>query len=573
MVDALHIGDALLHRTVIDSAPDGILLVNRSGTILGANRAMERLSGHAPDQLIGQSVGIFLPPHLRERHTTLVDTFFVQPSTRPMGMVGQLQLLRRDGGAVPIDIALGHCEADGQPLAAVFIRDMTEVSRLQSQMHYQATHDTLTGLVNRWMFGQHMQQALMQSIRQGRPLGLLLLDLDYFKAINDTHGHAVGDLVLVEVARRLKGTLRAGDLLGRLGGDEFAVLLPELMAPDDAATVADKVLRALALPCSVQGCSVDLGVSIGIACCPRDATDADTLLRYADMAMYTAKDGGRGSYASYAAHMGHRFEESLRLHDRLKLALQHDALALHYQPQVDVATGRVVGLEALLRWFDDELGTVPPDRFIPVAVNTGLILPLGEWVMKTACRQIAQWAADGLRVRVSVNLSAQQFRQRDLAERLQRCMATYGTPPELLELEVTESEAVADPEVAQQVLTWMGSLGVGVALDDFGTGYSSLSYLHQLPVTRLKIDREFIQNITSNADDATLVRAIIVLAHTLGLPVVAEGVETEAQLRFLRQHGCEAYQGWLFARALPADEVRALVWPPADGQPGTLRLA
>ncbi len=546
---------------VLDAAPDGILLVTRSGTILSANPAMERLSGYSAEQLVGQSVGMFLPAHLREKHTLLVDAFFGQPSARPMGRVGQLQLLRRNGSAIPIDIALGSLTMQDQQVAAVFIRDMTELRRLQEQMSHQATHDALTGLSNRWVFGLQLEQALQQSLRHKRTLGLLLLDLDDFKTINDGHGHGVGDLVLVEVARRLQGVMRVSDILARQGGDEFTVLLPGLSCPEDAHTVAQKLLLALAVPCRVQGYLVSLSASIGLACCPHDAADADTLMRYADMAMYAAKDAGRGTYRVYAPPMGQQVEQNMQLHERLRVALQNDRLALHYQPQIDVAHGTVVGLEALLRWHDDVLGPVPPNRFVPVAVRYGLMLELGEWVLRTACRQIATWAAAGLFIRVSVNVSAQQFRQPGLAERLQRCLTEYGVAPEWLELEITESEAMADTQLACEVLHQLEAMGVGVALDDFGTGYSSLSYLRQLPVSRLKIDRAFVRDIATNAGDATLVRAVIALAHTMGLPVVAEGVENEHQLDFLRRHGCEICQGWLFHPALPADEVAAVVWP------------
>ena len=564
LTGVLGVSDASMERTVISAAPDGILLVAADGTILMANPAIEAISGYAADDLVGRSIGIFLPPWLRDKHDGLVRSFFHRPSARPMGMVNHLQLMRSDGHPVSIDIALGSCEAQGEPAVVVFIRDMTEMRRLQEDIQHQATHDSLTGLANRWMFGQHLHQAMARSQRHGQPLGLLLLDLDDFKAINDGHGHAVGDQVLVEVARRLKACLRGGDTLARLGGDEFTVLLPEVAGREGARQVADKLLRALALPCRLHGYELHLAASIGIALYPDDAPDGDTLMRYADMAMYSAKDAGRNTYAVYASRMGRLLEEKLRLHERLKLALGQGGLSLHYQPQVDVVSGRMVGVEALARWHDPELGEISPERFIAVAVGTGLIHELGEWVMLTACRQLARWHAGGIPVRVSVNLSAQQFRRRDLVERLQRLMADTGVPVQALELEITESEAMSDPQQARELLLRLRTLGVAVALDDFGTGYSSLSYLRDLPVARLKIDREFIRHIAERAADATLVRAVIGLAHTLGLPVVAEGVETGEQLAFLREHGCEACQGWLFSRAVPPEAIEAL-WFAQDG--------
>jgi diguanylate cyclase (GGDEF)-like protein/PAS domain S-box-containing protein len=551
--------DESLAQVAIEAAPDGILMVDKSGTIIKANPAMELLSGYAPHELVGQPVGIFLPPHLRDKHGHLVRGFFGRPVPRPMGLVGQLQLLRRDQTMVPIDIALGHCRVDDEDAAVVFIRDMTEVKRLQDDMHYQATHDGLTGLINRWMFAQHFEQAIQRSLRNGRATAILLLDLDDFKLVNDSYGHAVGDQVLVEVARRLRGGLRAGDVLARQGGDEFTVLLPDLPSLDHAHQVADKLHRLLAAPWKLKDCAVSVGASIGIASFPADAQDAQTLMRYADMAMYEAKARGRSRSVVYEARMSELLSERTQLHDRLRLALETGGLQLHFQPQVDVESGAIVGAEALLRWTDPELGVVPPDRFIPLAVSTGLIQPLGDWVLGQACRQVAQWVLAGTPLRVSVNLSAQQFRQDSLPERLQALLAEHATPPELLELEITETEAMAEPELAREVLDRLRALGVSIALDDFGTGYSSLSYLRMLPVSRLKIDREFIRHITTRADDATLVRAVIALAHTLGLPVVAEGVEEEAQLRFLRHHRCETFQGWLFCKAVPAEVLGELL--------------
>lgn len=549
----------MLERTAIDAAPDGVLMVNAQGIILKANPAMELLCGYSETELVGRSVNIFLPERMREKHTHLIAGYFSQPVTRPMGLVRQLQLQRSDGSSVHVDIALGQCSVADEPAAVVFIRDMTEVRRLQEDMQYQATHDSLTGLANRWMFGQHFEQAIQRATRSGRPLALLLLDLDDFKGINDAHGHAVGDQVLMEVARRLRGALRSGDVLSRLGGDEFTVLLPDLPSLAHAQQVAEKLQRLLSAPCRVQGCEVSLGASIGLACYPTDAHDTETLMRYADMAMYAAKGKGRGTWVAYAPHMSQALAEKNQLQDRLKQAMERGGLELHYQPQVDVARGGIVGVEALLRWTDPELGPISPERFIPVAVCSGLIQPLGDWVLETACRQSAQWRQAGTPVRISVNLSAQQFRHTQLVDRLAHWMAHHGTSPDLLELEITETEAMADPEMAQEVLQRLRDLGVSIALDDFGTGYSSLSYLRLLPVSRLKIDREFTRHIMSRPDDATLVRAVIALAHTLGLPVVAEGVETEGQLHFLRQHQCEVFQGWLYAKALPAVDVAALL--------------
>jgi diguanylate cyclase (GGDEF)-like protein/PAS domain S-box-containing protein len=546
-------------RAIIASAPDGIMLVDQNGTILLANEAMAQISGYTAEALVGLPVEIFLPPAMHSRHRANVRSHAQHPMRRPMGRLGNLALLRRDGLSVPVDISLSQCQTDERTATVVFVRDMTGVKRMEQQMQFQATHDSLTGLVNRWMFHQHLNLALAQSQRQRRPLALLLLDLDDFKSINDGYGHAVGDKILIEVAHRLAAVLRSADTLARLGGDEFIVLLPEILEVADAAHVASKLLAALARPALVDGSEIHLGGSIGLVVCPRDAQDAETLLRYADMAMYRAKAAGRGTFAVYSASMGAQMKEKVMLQEKLKLALEAGSLVLHYQPQVDVVSGRITGAEALLRWHDEELGEITPARFIPIAEASGLILPLGDWVMRSACQQAAAWARAGTPLRVGINLSARQFRQQRLAHRLGEQLAEFGTPPELIELEITESEAMADPQQTKDLLRQLCQLGVGIALDDFGTGYSSLAYLREFPITRLKIDRAFIAPITEREADATLVRAVLALARAMHLCVVAEGVEQTKQLDFLRDQGCDCYQGWLFSKALPVAAFDALL--------------
>lgn len=553
--------EAALALAAMHAAPDGILLVDPAGRILLANAAMEHISGYAAAELQGQPLAVLLPPAVRDAHAHHFQHYLQAPTRRPMGMGRDLWIARKDGRLAPVDIALGHTDARGGA-AVAFVRDISEVRRMEAQMHFQATHDTLTGLVNRWQFGQRLEQAIVESARSGQPFALLLLDLDDFKAVNDGYGHAAGDRVLLEVARRLKGALQPGDTLARLGGDEFTVLLPSVGTVAQAEQVATRLLDALCQPYAMHGFELDSGASLGIARYPADAQDAATLLRYADMAMYHAKQAGRALYAFYEPHLGQRMAEKLQLHERLKLALAYGSLRLHYQPQVDVATGAICAVEALLRWSDPLLGEVPPDRFIPVAEATGLILPLGAWVLDAACAQAAAWASAGTPVRVAINLSAQQLRQADLVEQVERCLHRHGLAPTLLEVEVTESEAMADPVQAREVLRRLQVLGVGIALDDFGTGHSSLAYLRQLPVTRVKIDRTFVRPLLHNPVDATFVRAIIALAKTLDLQVVAEGVEWAEQRGLLAQYGCDAYQGWLFSRAVPAPHLAALLQAP-----------
>lgn len=555
-LDALGLSGAAL----IEFAPDGILVVDGGGLIRWSNAAMGELCGHDTAVLLGQSVDVLLPPHARSAHAHHVHRFFGNPYVRTMGRLGKLRLWHREGREVAVDISLAQVTSDdGQPYAVLFARDATEANAQREQLEQLAMLDPLTGLHNRRMFHEQLNQAVGHALRTGRTMAVCLVDLDDFKSINDGYGHHTGDDVLKEAARRLRMGLRAGDSLARLGGDEFAVLLRDLKNPDEAVHVARKIVAQLQQPMAIGHVPVHVGTSVGVVYAPDDAQDALTLMRYADMALYQAKDAGRGTHVVYDPAMAHRLSENLLLRERLQHALENNGLTLHYQPQVGMGGEGVVSVEALLRWNDPELGQVPPDRFIPVAESTGLILPLGDWVLETACRQMALWQAQGLYLRVAINVSAQQFRHRDLAVQVGQALQRHGVAPHLLELEVTESVAMSDPEQAGAMLSQLAEMGVGVALDDFGRGHSSLLYLLQLPVTRLKIDRMFIGGVPESIEHSTLTRAVIGLARTLGKSVVAEGVETLAQLSFLQDESCECCQGWYFSKAVPAHEVPALL--------------
>lgn len=544
----------LREKVTLNAAPDGVLWVDDTGLILMANPAMETLTGYSANELVGQNVDMFLPAHLRARHAQSMRGYFMAPHSRAMGSM-DLKLLRQDGQWLPVDISLGYWEDQGARHAIAYIRELTERKKFEESLKHQATHDELTGLPNRWLFRLQLSQALARAGRSGLRVAVLFLDLDYFKTVNDSFGHATGDALLLQVGARIRGDLRENDLLARLGGDEFAILLTDLADVDEAVTVATKLLTSLQASYRLQDQDVYSGGSLGLAFYPDDAQDSDTLLRYADMAMYQAKQAGRGTYACYSQDMDRRVHEDMYLHTRLKEALVQGVLKLHYQPQVDVKTGAIVGAEALLRWHDSELGDVPPSRFIPVAEATGLILPLSDWVLETACGQIAAWAQAGTPLRVAVNFSAQQFNQRNLPEKVRAALERTGAQAQWLDIEITESVAMTQPEQAREQINALVGLGCRVALDDFGTGYSSLAYLKTLPVSKLKIDKSFMDDIPFDANDVTISRAIIALAHSLGLTLVAEGVETDAQLAFLRQYGCEVYQGWLFAKAMAAEEL------------------
>ncbi|MDO8769930.1 MAG: EAL domain-containing protein [Burkholderiaceae bacterium] len=545
---------SLRESVTLNAAPDGILWVDDDGRILMANPGMATLSGYTEHELVGQNVDLFLPPHLRARHALSMRGYFTTPHPRAMGLM-DLKLLRRDGRMLPVDVSLGNWEDDGKRHAIAYVRDLTERKKFEESLRHQASHDELTGLPNRWLFRLQLNQALARAGRSGLRVAVLFLDLDYFKTINDSFGHATGDALLVQVGTRMRSVLRENDTLARLGGDEFAILLSDLAHVDEAVRVATKLLLSLQSSYRLQNQEVYSGGSLGLAFYPDDAQDSDTLLRFADLAMYQAKQAGRGAYACYSQEMDQRVHQDMQLHTRLKEAIAQGTLYLHYQPQVDVKSGAVVGAEALLRWHDAVLGTVSPSRFIPVAEATGLILPLSDWVLETACRQIAAWAQAGTPLRVAVNFSAQQFRQRDLSEKIRAALTRTGAQAQWLDIEITESVAMTQPEQACEQINALVGLGCHVALDDFGTGYSSLAYLKALPVSKLKIDKSFMDGIPDDANDVAISRAIIAMAHSLGLTLVAEGVETDAQLAFLRQYGCEAYQGWLFAKAMTAEDL------------------
>ncbi len=544
----------LREKLILSTAPDGVLWVDHRGSILMANPAIAQMSGYSTQELVGQPVNLLLPSHMHARHTQSMAAFFTKPHARAMA-ASDLQLQRRNGDLLPVDIALGHWEGRQERHAIAYIRDLTDRKKLEATLRRQATHDELTGLPNRWFFNVQLEQALKRMQRGTRRMAVLLLDLDYFKTINDSFGHAMGDALLVQVAARIRTSLRDNDLLARLGGDEFVVLLTDLHTEEEAISVASKLLAALQAAYQLDDKEVYSGASLGMAFFPSDAQDGATLLRFADLAMYQAKNAGRGGYACYSQEMDRRAHEDMQLHTKLKEAIAKDLLKLHYQPQVDVHSNAMVGAEALLRWHDAELGDIAPLRCVAVAEATGLILPLSDWVLQTACRQIAAWQRAGTPLPVAVNVSAQLFRQRNLVDTVAQALQQTGAQAQWLDIEITESVAMHQTDLARQQIEALVALGCSVALDDFGTGYSSLAYLKTLPVSKLKIDKTFMDGVPDDANDVTLSRTIIAMAHNLGLGLVAEGVETQQQLDFLCQHGCQTYQGWLYARAMDAQAL------------------
>jgi diguanylate cyclase (GGDEF)-like protein/PAS domain S-box-containing protein len=439
-------------------------------------------------------------------------------------------------------------------------RDITARVRAEEDLARMAHYDVLTGLPNRALLQGRLKRAMARADRARALLAVMFLDLDQFKEINDSLGHAVGDAVLKETSLRLESCLRATDTVARLGGDEFTILLEDVRNPAEISRVAEKLLRSIAEPMEAAGHELHLSTSIGVTVYPQDHDDADALLRNADLAMYHAKQEGRNNVQFYARDMSERTERRVDLLTRLRGAIARNELLLHYQPQVDVRSGGIIGVEALLRWDDPGRGLVPPAQFIPLAEDTGLIVQIGEWVLREACRQLKAWLDAGLGPLVmAVNLSPRQFRQKNLVETVAGILAETGLPPDRLELEITESTMMHRTEEAAASLRALRRIGVQISLDDFGTGYSSLAYLHRFPVHTLKVDQSFVRDIRSDRDDAAIVSTVITLARQLNLKSLAEGVETREQLAFLRTRGCDSYQGYLFCRPLPADEVTAIL--------------
>jgi diguanylate cyclase (GGDEF)-like protein len=427
--------------------------------------------------------------------------------------------------------------------------------RAEDNFKYLATHDALTGLPNRLLFGERVSQAIARAERAKQGLAVLLLDLDRFKNVNDTLGHGAGDAVLKACAERVGRALRDSDLVARISGDEFAILVEPCLQPAAAIAVARKILNAIERPLIVQGQEIVLTGSVGISMFHEDGRDAETLLKHADIAMFRAKENGRNNYQFYSSQMNPHSLERLGLETALRRALERNEFFLHYQPKVDTRSGEITGVEALLRWKHADLGMISPAQFIPIAEETGLIEPIGAWVLKEACAQAARWQAQGLGVRVAVNLSARQFRNQRLARDVRKCLSDAALDPRLLELELTESMVMQNPEDTAAMLRELKAMGIVLSIDDFGTGYSSLAYLKRFPIDAVKIDRSFVKDIPGDAEDVAIVEAVLALAQSMRLKVVAEGVETEEQHKHLRKLGCDELQGYLISKPLPADDA------------------
>jgi diguanylate cyclase (GGDEF)-like protein/PAS domain S-box-containing protein len=544
------------YRQVVELSPDGIL-VQSENKVAYVNSACIKMFGAATaDELVDKPVLDFIHPDNREDVEERIQSLPKEGGPAPML---ERKAFRIDGTAINVEATAAAFVYRGKPAVLVVLRDITQRKKSEEQLAYLAHYDSLTGLPNRNLFRDRLSLAVARAKRSGQMFALMHLDLDRFKEINDSLGHPAGDLVLQAVAELLKKSTRGLDTVARPAGDEFAIIVEGMTHADQVTTVAEKIKHVFDDPIVLEGREILVTASIGIAVFPRDTDDVNTLLQAANLAMSRAKAEGRNAYEFYAPAMD-RTVGRLDMSVLLRRALKRQEFVLHYQPKVDIASGQIVGVEALIRWNSRDLGFVPPGRFIPLAEETGLIVPISEWVLKEACAQNKAWQDRGFPpLLMSVNLSPRQFRQKDLVETISGILQEAGLEPRFLELEITEGTIMHQADKAVALLEQLHQLGVQLSVDDFGTGYSSLAYLKRFPVQTLKIDQSFVRDLTTDADGAGIVEAVIAMAKSLKLSVIAEGVETKEQLASLAKLECDEYQGYYFSKPVPAEDFARLL--------------
>jgi diguanylate cyclase (GGDEF)-like protein/PAS domain S-box-containing protein len=543
-------------QTLLNTIPQRVFWKDRNCSYVGCNRAFATDAGlNDPAEIIGKSDFDLVWSETAEVYRT-DDKLVMEQGSAKLGYE-EIQD-RPDGGRVWLRTSkLPLSDREGKVTGVIgTYEDITDRKVAEDRVQYLAYYDALTGLPNRALLQDRLAKALASARRRKDRVALLFLDLDRFKDINDSLGHSVGDLLLQEVAERLKKWSREQDTVARVGGDEFVIVLTAAKDGADAAVAAERLVHAMSAAIVVQGRTLSVGCSLGISIFPEHGADSETLIKNADAAMYCAKENGGHNFKFFTDDMNAQAVERLTLENGLRLALDKKELFLVYQPQMNIATGKIIGLEALLRWQHPTLGLVPPDKFIRIAENCGLIMPIGEWVLMTACSQARKWQDEGLpALSVAVNVSAVQFRQEGFCETIRRVLQETRLAPPYLELELTESLLLTNADVTHSVIRELKEMGITLAIDDFGTGYSSFSYLRQFRVSKLKIDQLFIRDVATNPDDAAITAAIISMAKSLHLKVIAEGVEDEAQMSFLRAHQCDEIQGYYFSKPLAVDKV------------------
>jgi diguanylate cyclase (GGDEF)-like protein/PAS domain S-box-containing protein len=548
----------------LERTPLGVIEWNTDFRVATWNPSAEAIFGYSAAEVIGESAYSLV--HGTEDSERMAAMWMELMQSRGSTRVSMTNRTKRG--------EIIHTEWYNTPLVdgedciigiASLVQDVTERLNTERTIHYMAHHDALTGLPNRRLMQDRLNQAILSARREQKHVGLLFIDLDRFKLVNDTLGHETGDYVLRDIARRLSKVVREGDTVSREGGDEFVIVLPNLAKPEAAQVVANKVLIEMARPIEVSGHELTVTASIGIAHYPNDATDVQQLLKHADSAMYQAKDSGRNTSRFFTSDLNFLLSKRLEVESRLRRGIERNEFFLRYQPQVDLVSGRIVGLEALLRWNDPQHGEIFPKDFISVAEELGLIVPLGEWVFRTACQQIKIWEMAGFRdLTVSVNISPRQFISRKLLPSMKAALLETGINPGQLDLEITETMAMRDLEQSIEILGELRRLGATISIDDFGVGYSSLGQLKRLPAQTLKVDQSFVSQIPDDSNSCSITEAIIAMAKRLNLRTVAEGVETSAQVEFLRANGCDAFQGYFFAKPLTTPEITAMLRAQAE---------
>jgi diguanylate cyclase (GGDEF)-like protein/PAS domain S-box-containing protein len=542
-------------RTIVEKSWSGVVLLDRDLRVRFAGSSTLHLLGYDEQELLGNSLFSYVHPHDAQSTHALFENLAASD------VHGELRFRHRNGTWVWLE-GFAQNMLDDPSVAAIVLnyRDVSQRKETERQLEYQAYYDSLTGLPNRLLFRDRVVNVLPHARRNRYGVAILYLDVDHFKLVNDALGHSVGDLLLAEVAKRLRGSLRASDTVSRIGGDEFAVLLTELGDTDAVAGIAHKILDALAAPISLAGYDLFVTASIGVSFYPSDGDDVETLLKCADAAMYRAKELGRNRVQIFTASMNERYARRLNLEQSLHHAIQREQLEVFYQPIYERARRRITSVEALVRWNDPARGMIPPGEFISLAEETGMIVAIGDFVLRQTCRQLRAWHDAGLTwLHAAVNISAVQLQQPGFVEDVLRIVAESGIEPQMLELEVTESVAVQNIELSMKVMRVLKEHGIGIAVDDFGTGQSSLVYLKQFPIDTIKIDKEFLRDVTTDDTAAAIVSSIVNLAHTLRLGVVAEGVETEEQYSLLRYYACDRLQGYFFSKPMRADDVLPFV--------------
>ncbi len=547
-----------LASQIIESSNEAILITNVKGQTVQVNQAFCRITGYSRKEILGKGPSIFTSGHLDSRSYQEIW----ESLTRRGEWKGEVWDRRKNGEVYPRLLSLSAVKDDAGDVSHYvgIFSDITKIKQTEERLQRLAHYDPLTGLPNRILFHDRLQQALVQAKRRKRIVAIMLLDLDRFKNINDTLGHRFGDQVLVAVAERLTGCLRSTDTAARLGGDEFVAVLPEVSDTHGAAKVAGKIIEVLSKPFILDGREVFVTTSMGITVYPDDGAKVGRLLQNADTALYCAKEQGKNHFQFFSRAMNVSVLKRLNLEHTLRAAMSGNKLLLCYQPMVDLNTGRVVAAEALLRWRHPSLGAVSAGKLIPVAEETGLIIPIGEWVLHTACAQNKSWQKMGLPpMRVAVNISGRQLKQSNLVDNVLRILDQTDLDPKYLEMELTESVMMEEADSTISMLADLKRNGISVSVDDFGTGYSSLSYLRNFPVDKLKIDQSFLSEISSSHYEQEIVKAILAVAHSLQLEVIAEGVETNEQLRFLKNHGCDQAQGYYLCRPVPVNRLTKLM--------------